>query len=100
MLAYKLTRYSSQKGRDSKDLSHFNERRIKRDYFCNISIKTNSNLINLQEPFQLSYETKDIYKKIRQNELKIVEFNDCQYCGSLSNSEAIFCFYCGNQLSK
>ncbi|MFX1339844.1 MAG: hypothetical protein ACFFDK_14625 [Promethearchaeota archaeon] len=100
VLAYKLTKNNNKRARKSNRLSLLKEGRRERNNFYNISIKTRSNIINLQEPLQLPYETEEFYRKIRQKELKVVDFQSCQFCGSLSNVEAEYCFYCGNKLIK
>jgi hypothetical protein len=99
-LAYKLTKNDNQQDQKSNYLPLLKERSRGKNYIYNISIKTNSNVVTLQEPLRLSHETEEFYRKLRHKELKLVDFQNCQFCGSLSNIEAEYCFYCGSILNN
>ena len=97
-MAYKLTKNSLQKDQISKNLPQLKKYSSEGTNFYTVNVKTNSNLMVLNDSFQLPYETNNFYDKIKQNENKIIKFKTCQYCNSKNSQESFYCFYCGNKL--
>ena len=79
-------------------LTHSKNRHSKGVNYYAINVQTKSNIINLQEPCALSYNSNEIYDSFEQENLKIVYLETCQFCGAITNGGAFYCYYCGNEI--
>jgi len=96
----KFSKDNKKPNLESNFLHNLNERIAERIIDYTYYAQTNSHIISCQEPYYFKYNLERSYDNRLEEDLKVIDIKECQYCGNLNAAKARYCTYCGIKLKS
>ncbi|MFX1393023.1 MAG: hypothetical protein ACFFAH_05545 [Promethearchaeota archaeon] len=96
--AFKLSRKRSPRSKEFHGLSYLRKKSADAINYYTINIRTNSNIIAINEPYYLLNSSNEALSEIQEEEANGLDLKCCQLCGALTDIKENYCYYCGSKL--